>query len=342
MRMADVESRLPKVSVVICTRNRPDTIRAAIESVLANDHGSFDLTVIDQSTDGATAAVLQSIVSLDRRLQYVHIDGPGLSRAYNVGIKQTAGDLLAFTDDDCIVPTTWLTAIARAFGNDADADLVYGQVLLPETAHQYKGVIPTLPIERPERLSQDDGFKVFGMGANFAARRRLFERIGGFDEMLGGGAPLRSSQDFDLAYRAYRAGSAILLRPEVLAYHYGLRKPTEWLETQKAYGIGDGGFYWKHVRCRDAHALRLFVIRVLMGVRHSVGRYRPVATPDALTPHTRNAVWSVAAKLWKEHIVLRLRGRRGDRVYVRSVFIGLRKSHQYGVNRQTRMYVPSR
>ena len=66
------------------------------------------------------------------------------------------------------------------------------------------------------------------MGANFAARRRLFDAIGGFDEILGGGGPLRSSQDYDLAYRTYRAGRVILLRPEVTLRHDGRREAEDW------------------------------------------------------------------------------------------------------------------
>ena len=46
-----------------------------------------------------------------------------------------------------------------------------------------------------------DTADIYGMGANFAARRGLMERVGGFDEILGGGGPLKSSQDFDLQYR---------------------------------------------------------------------------------------------------------------------------------------------
>ena len=113
---------------------------------------------------------------------------------------------------------------------------------------------PSLCIDKPERLDRANGFRVFGMGANFAARRSLFERAGTFDEMLGGGGPLKSSQDFDLAYRAYRRNAAILLRPEVIVRHDGRREREDWPALLRAYGFGDGAFYSKHVRCRDPYA----------------------------------------------------------------------------------------
>ena len=96
------------------------------------------------------------------------------------------------------------------------------------------------------------------MGANFAARRRLFTSIGGFDEVLGGGGPLRSSQDYDLAYRTYKSGSSILLRPEVTLRHDGRREIEDWPTLLLNYGTGDGGFYTKHVRCLDPYAAWLF------------------------------------------------------------------------------------
>jgi glycosyltransferase involved in cell wall biosynthesis len=252
------------VAVVICTRNRPDKIGQAVASVLACDHPDFDVTIVDQSTSDATEAVIAPMAEQDGRLRYFHTDEPGLSRAYNTGVRLTTGDVIAFTDDDCIVPKDWLANIAAAFAADPEGDLLYGRVVpLPDDAEP--GLTPYLDITEPQRLSRKDGFKVFGMGANFAARRRLFETIGGFDEVLGGGGPLRSSQDFDLAYRAYRSGRVILLRPEVWLNHDGRREAEDWPALLRNYGIGDGAFYSKHVRCRDAYALWLLSNKLVVG-----------------------------------------------------------------------------
>ena len=130
---------------------------------------------------------------------------------------------------------------------------------------------------------------MFGMGANFAARRRLFTRVGEFDVILGGGGPLKSSQDYDLAYRTYRAGSVILLRPEVTLRHDGRREAEDWPALLTAYGIGDGAFYSKHVRCRDPYALWLLTRRlvdafarvIVRAVRAPPARRRPVRAGHA-------------------------------------------------------------
>src|SRR6266496_1723725 len=211
---------VPYVSAVICTRNRPDLIGHAVSSVLANYHPSFDLLVVDQSDDDRTGQVVRDLMVEHPTLRYIHSNTPGLSRAYNLAVREAYGDLLAFTDDDCVVPADWIASIASAFEADPSSDMLYGQVLLPASLTDSLEIVPTLSISAHRRLSRRDGFQVYGMGANFAARRRLFERIGGFDEMLGGGGPLRSSQDFDLLYRAYIAGTITLLRPDVMVDHY--------------------------------------------------------------------------------------------------------------------------
>jgi GT2 family glycosyltransferase len=245
------------VSAIICTRNRHDSVGQAVASVLANEYPSFDLIIIDQSDGARTEEIVRQLPSRPGQVRYIHSSVPGLSRAYNLAIAETKGEILAFTDDDCVVPTDWISNIVSAFEREPDGDLLYGQVLEPAALHGHDGIVPQLHIVRPERLGRRDGFRIYGMGANFAARRWLFDRIGGFDEILGGGGPLRSAQDFDLQYRAYLAGVTTLLRPEVKVDHYGIRSSAQWPGQVKAYAFGDGAFYCKHVRCGDLRAIRL-------------------------------------------------------------------------------------
>lgn len=297
-----------RVSAVICTRNRPDLIGQAVASVLTNTYpGGFELLVVDQSDNTNTKEIVQSFQASHENLRYIHLTRPGLSGAYNVGIREAKTELLAFTDDDCLAPPDWIASIAAAFDRAPDADLLYGQVKRPAALAHAPEEIPTLEINSPARLSRRDGFRIYGMGANFAARRRLFDRIGGFDEILGGGGPLRSSQDFDLQYRAYRAGAVTLLSPEVTVDHYGVRSAEQWPATLEAYGIGDGAFYSKHIRCGDWFALGLLLRRLgRLAVREAVNGIRR-----------------------KPSLAL----------YLRSCLTGIRAGLKYPVDRQSRLYL---
>src|SRR5688572_18522631 len=245
-----------KLSVVICTRDRPDTMGQALESVAESDFPEFDVHVMDQSTNTLTRDLVQDLAKRFEskcKINYHFLDKAGLSRAYNAGMRASTGDVVACTDDDVVVPKDWVAQIAKAFADDAAVGLLYGQVLIPESLKEVERtgelVVPHLLIERRQRLGAGQPFKLFGMGANMGIRRSAFDRVGGFDEALGGGGPLRSSQDFDFAFRMYRTGNAILLAPEVKVDHYGSRTQEQWAGTMKAYGIGDGAFYSKHIRC---------------------------------------------------------------------------------------------
>jgi glycosyltransferase involved in cell wall biosynthesis len=309
--MSDEPAVIP-VSAIICTRNRGDKIATAVRSVLDNDYPSFDLTIIDQSTDDLTREAVEKMAADEPRLRYVHSSEPGLSKAYNNGIRRTTGEILAFTDDDCVTDPDWISRIVAAFAAEPDGDLLYGRVIAFGGTTEDNALTPALELDHPERLAKGEGFRVFGMGANFAARRRLFDRAGYFDEMLGGGGPLWSSQDYDLEYRAYQAGCVVLLRPEVYIRHDGRREAEDWPKLLLAYGSGDGAFYMKHVRCRDAFGTWLFVRQF-----------------------TRTAV-RVGGKA-----VLRFQI-SPDRHYLRGMVRGARASFKYDVDREHRLYVDPR
>jgi GT2 family glycosyltransferase len=305
-----VAARRRPISVVICTCDRPDDIGRAVESVLGQDYPVFEVLVVDQSRSASTQVVARQLPPTPHRLQYIRLKERGLSRAYNRGIAQASYELIAFTDDDCVAPPGWLDAVARAFSEQEDVSLLYGQVLEPlepEDSSQ-GGVVPTLPIGKLQRLSRRDGFRVFGMGANFAARRSMIQRLGGFDEALGGGGPLLSAQDFDLTYRVYHADGVILLDPRVVVHHYGFRSDTEWPATIRSYGVGVGAFYLKHVRAGDPFATMLLV-RLL-----AAGAVR-------------------LARRW-----LLRQPTRQYRTYLGYLAVGMWRSRSYAVDRRRRLY----
>jgi glycosyltransferase involved in cell wall biosynthesis len=300
-----------RVSVVVCTRDRADHLQRALASLADQDFDGYEVVLIDQSRNDETRDLAHRFHDRLPGLRYVHVREAGLSRAYNRGIREAQSDVLAFTDDDCLVPKSWIGSIWEAFRKAPHVDLIYGQVKTPP---EFEGtstvaLIPILLIPRRQELSRKHGFKTFGMAANFAARRERIEEIGGFDEVLGGGGPLQSAQDFDFAYRLFRAGGTILLEPEIVAYHYGLRAPEDWPGLMWSYGVGTGGFYGKHLRLRDLGAAGLFV-------------------KDG---------WQALAGTAKAH-VLRRSNALNKRRFVAGMVAGIRGSFQYSIDRTTRVY----
>lgn len=301
-------SEASPVSVVICTIGRPDLIPAAVGSVLANRYPNFELIVVDQSKDDSTRRALAAYDD-DPRYRYMHLDRVGLSAAYNAGIAASNSRVLAFTDDDCVAPPGWIGSVVAAFEKHPDVELLYGQTLIAPSLKNAEGEVPSMPIRAEEKIGKGYGFRIAGMGANFALKRSLVDRIGGFDEALGGGGPLKSSQDFDFQFRAYRGGAVCLLTPDVRVDHYGVRNSEQWPRTLEAYGVGDGAFYWKHVRCGDLLALRLFTVRMARGFAR-----------EALNP---------------------IRRKPSNWPYYRSCLTGMWRSMKFRVDRHRRLYRPA-
>ena len=298
---------------MICTRERHEAIGNAVRSVLSQSEAPLEVLVVDQSVSDETRAIVQALSAEDPRVRYLRLQESGLSRAYNAGIRGTSADLIAFTDDDCVAPDGWLCEIRRSFEAEADVDLLYGQVLIPAelaSRENVEGVTPMLPISARRRLNRKEGFRVFGMGANFAARRSLFLKVSGFDEVLGGGGPLQSSQDFDFAYRVYRRGLTILLNPDVVVYHYGFRSRHDWLATMRSYGMGVGGFYFKHVRLGDPYAARLLVGVVIFETMRMLKRWI-IRKPTTI-----------------------------QRIYLRNVVAGIITSLRFAVDKERMVYHP--
>jgi GT2 family glycosyltransferase len=243
------QSALPMISVVVTTRDRSERVTGPVRTTLQNDYPRFDLTLVDQSEDGGTALALEPYLR-DPRVHYVRTSTRGLARGRNRGIDAASGELIALTDDDCEVATDWLQEIAAAFALDRRIGIVFGNVL-PAPHDRRAGFVPACVSEQPFLArSVRQKVRVEGMGACMAVRRNTWEALGGFDEMLGAGAPLKAGDEGDLAIRALLAGHFVYETPAVTVTHHGFRGLSEGRALIDDYWYGTGAIFAKHLRCR--------------------------------------------------------------------------------------------
>jgi len=198
------------VSVVVCTRNRPESILVTLRSLLAMHYQPFEIVVVDNapSSDATKDAVLAAYVA-DPRVSYVREPRPGLSCARNRGLSEASADIVAFTDDDVTVDRWWLDGIVRGFRAAPDVTCVTGMVgtaQLENAAQLYFHLGSAWGTVRESRIFDlvenryDSPLYPFlpgliGAGANFAVSRALMKEIGGFDEALGAGTPSGGGED---------------------------------------------------------------------------------------------------------------------------------------------------
>ena len=257
----------PAISVVVSTRNRGAMIEPALVSLLAMRHPSFEVIVVDQSSDTLSDGLVRGMAAADSRLHYLRSERTGLSRGRNDGIAASRGEIVAFTDDDCVVDREWLGAIEREL-NDPGVGGMFGRVLPSEYASR-TGIDLAFKAsqERVEYVGRCIPWHV-GHGANMAFRRDALMAAHGFDELLGAGGLLPSHEDGDMSYRVLARGFRVVFSPRALVYHRQWRDWAERKHVERAYGLGAGGQFIKYVRCGDPYGWRLLATWIWqLGVR---------------------------------------------------------------------------
>ncbi|MCU1504971.1 MAG: glycosyl transferase family protein [Ilumatobacteraceae bacterium] len=255
-----------EVTVLVCTRDRGDSIQSTVRSILASRHKSFELLVIDQSSDTATSSALSHYKD-DGRLSYVQSKSAGLSIARNLGLELARGDVVLMTDDDCEVPSDWLEVMQEALNRYSAVALVFCSVVSgPFDADV--GFIPG-------RLVSDVLIGAFsrreltlGIGAGMGLRRSAALAAGGFDPLLGAGAFFRGGEEHDLAYRLLLKGEQIYCISGTEVVHHGFRTHGEGGGLISGYMLGYGAVLAKLVRCRIPGAATLYIASLW---RHGLG-----------------------------------------------------------------------
>ncbi|MEP6507794.1 MAG: glycosyltransferase [Gemmatimonadales bacterium] len=236
-----------KMTALVCTRNRGDVVADSVRSILANDHPDFELVVVDQSTDDLTQSAIAEMRH-DERLRYVRSSEKGLSNARNLGIGQAKSAIVAMTDDDCVVPTDWITRMERAFQNPESLSIVLGNVVAA-AYDESKGFVPSYS-QTTSFIARDLSGKhrIEGMAACMGMRVDAWRQLSGFDPMLGAGSVFHSADETDMIIRALLKGHHVMETPDVAVTHQGLRSWDHAESTVHNYLYGIGATIAKHTK----------------------------------------------------------------------------------------------
>jgi len=184
-----------EISVAICTYDRCASLAKTLDSFIAmNNPGvAWELLIIDNNSNDNTAEVVQSYLK-HLPIKYFFEEKQGLSHARNCAIKECAGDLLVFTDDDVMVCKEWLSAYVTASQQYHVAEYFGGRILpywpqgrpgwvKDESMPLISGLLGYYNLGETTRIYAEDEMHPFG--ANFALRRSLFKRLTTFNTDFG-------------------------------------------------------------------------------------------------------------------------------------------------------------
>lgn len=217
-----------KVTVVLCTFNRCQFLEKVLQSLsmlVLPDSVDWEVVVVDNNSSDQTRVLVEDFCRrYPERLRYVFEPQPGLSHARNAGIREARGDIIAFTDDDVLIPPTWLQALTAGLRDGQWAGA--GGRILPEQTFvppswlrgENKYALAPLPVfdlgPDAERLFEPP------FGANMAFRKEMFIKYGHFRTDLGRSpGNLMSNEDTEFGHRLLSGGEQLRYEPAATIYH---------------------------------------------------------------------------------------------------------------------------
>lgn len=206
--------RWPTVSVIVPTRNRAPYLRMLLNALAIQVYPAarVEVIVIDNSSTDETESVLREAAgSSPFALRYVRKEDEGPAAARNLGASMATGEILAFTDSDCIPAPGWLRSAVAGFAEDVG--VACGPVVPV-------GITRDSPffMHQIHPVTYEDGLYPT---ANAFYRRSAFLDLGGFDEgfrTYSWGQPV-GGDDTDLAWRVRRHGYRSVFARDACVYH---------------------------------------------------------------------------------------------------------------------------
>ncbi len=213
---------------MIATRHRPNLLDRCLSALSDQSVLPSAVVVVDNSNgDEATR-----IVARARRTSYLVEPRRGVSRARNLGARQTTSDIVAYLDDDAVPDSDWLAALLMEF-RDPQVGAVTGRILEIATPESEPQSPRASAQERvifggPTRLTFDRttvdwferaNFGGVGQGANLAMRRSVFASWAGFDERLGKGTAMVGGEEHHAFFCLIDRGYRVVYTPAATVHH---------------------------------------------------------------------------------------------------------------------------
>jgi glycosyltransferase involved in cell wall biosynthesis len=270
----------PRVTVCLCTHNRPAYLRDCLAGLRVQTVGAarFGVLVVDSGSAEAIRAELVDIVAAHPAARLIAVDKPGVSLARNIGACAAGGGYIAYIDDDAIPAPDWVERIIAAIQEAPCPPAVIGGRILPVWEAplpgwwpaSLRGVLSIIETEgRGEYRSPDLPTTLEPYGANMILRVPALLAAGGFGTKVGRrGDVLLSDEEVQLAWRLQDAGHPARYDSRIVVYHHiqPIRLTPAWLLSR---------LYWQ--------GISTVISRRLLGRPGAVWRELPRRLLVALT-----------------------------------------------------------
>jgi GT2 family glycosyltransferase len=225
----------PRVSVVVCSYNGAATLEECLDSLTALEYPNYEVILVD---DGSTDQTPQ-IAAQFPAVRYLPQANLGLSAARNAGARAATGEIVAYTDSDCVADPAWLQYLVQAM-EDQGVDAIGGPNVPPASDNWVAKCVAASP-GGPSHVMFDDNLAEHVPGCNMAFRRDKLLALGGFDPQFR-----QAGDDVDICWRWWDAGLRIGYAPSALVWHHRRSTVGAYVRQQKGYGRSEAMLQFKH------------------------------------------------------------------------------------------------
>ena len=221
----------PRLTVCLCTHNRPDYVRDCLAALGRQTVGAarFGVLVVDSGSAERVRAALVDIVAAHRNARLIALERPGVSLARNAGAREVGAGYIAYIDDDAIAAPDWIERILAAIEETPDPPAVLGGRILPLWEAPLPawwpasllGVLSIIETEgRGEYRGPDLPPALEPYGANITLHVPAMLAAGGFGTTVGRrGDVLLSDEEVQLAWRMQDAGYSVRYDSRIVVQH---------------------------------------------------------------------------------------------------------------------------
>ena len=226
----------PKASVVVCSYNGAKTLDRCLTSLKEINYPSYEVILVD---DGSTDNT-QEIAASHNWVKNVRQENKGLSFARNVGAHASGGDVIVYTDSDCMADPDWLYYLMGTLLS-GDYAGVGGPNISPPAENWVQACVSAAP-GGPNHVLLTDVVAEHIPGCNMAFHRWAFDQVGGFDPEYR-----KAGDDVDFCWRLQQSGGVIAFSPAAIVWHYRRFTLQAFRKQQEGYGEAESMLRFQHL-----------------------------------------------------------------------------------------------
>ena len=226
----------PRVSVIVCSYNGAKTLERCLESLKEVDYPDYEVILVDDGSKDNT----QEIAARHPWIVNIKQVNKGLSVARNVGGYAATGEILAYTDSDCMADPDWLYYLVHTL-TSGDYAGVGGPNISPPAEDWIQACVSAAP-GGPSHVLLTDVVAEHIPGCNMAFHKWAFEKIGGFDPEYR-----KAGDDVDFCWRLQQEGQVIAFSPAAIVWHYRRFTLQAFRKQQEGYGEAESLLRFKHL-----------------------------------------------------------------------------------------------